>query len=81
MHKIVQLSSKFLYNKTKTCFLLFTSSLGELDEKPNHMKIQNLEILKKKVARERIFVNHLARWLYSPSSIVLALGTGHMYDK
>jgi hypothetical protein len=35
--------------------------LGELDEKPNHMKIQNLEILKKKVARERIFVNHLAR--------------------
>jgi hypothetical protein len=31
-----------------------TCSLDELDEKPNHSTIQSLEILKKRVARQRI---------------------------
>jgi hypothetical protein len=41
---------------TKTCFLLFTCSSGELNEKPNHMKISKSLKLRKKIARERIFV-------------------------
>jgi hypothetical protein len=45
-------------------------------------KFQNLEILKKKVARQRIhFKNHLIKKLCSMGSKCLALDAGHMCRK
>jgi hypothetical protein len=45
-------------------------------------KIQSLEILKKRVAKQRIhFFNHLAKALCSIGSKCLALGPGHMCRK
>jgi len=42
-----------------------TCSLAELDEKPNQKKIQNLEILQERVAKQRThFLNHLIKKYY-----------------
>jgi hypothetical protein len=56
--------------------------LDEFDEKPNHSKISNLEILKERVAKQMThFKNHLIKKICSMGSKCLTLDVSHMCRK
>jgi hypothetical protein len=56
--------------------------LDELDEKPNHTTMSNLENLKARVTRQRtLYFNHLTKKLCEMGSKCLALGANHMCKK
>jgi len=84
MHKVIQLISNFLHNKSMPLLCQYVMcSLDEFDEKPNHTKCQNLEILKERApTREKThFFNHLTKNLCLMGSKCLALCVGHMCKK
>jgi hypothetical protein len=82
MHKIIQLISNFLYNKN--IFLFMKVHVYSVNLMKNHIiqKFQSLEILKERVARQKIHLkNYLLKHLCSTGSNFVALGASHMCRK
>jgi len=72
-----------LFLQEKNVFLYATTcSLGQFDEKLNHMKISKFWKFETKGYKENdSFKNHLASSLYSLSSKFLSLNASHMCKK
>jgi len=69
MHKVIQLFSKFLYNKNMTLFMEVHVHCMNLMKHQIVQKFKSLEILKERVAKKRIhFLNHLTKTLCSMGS-------------
>ncbi len=81
-YKIIQLISKFLYNKNMPPSMKVHVHWMNLMKNQIIQKFQNLKILKEKVARQRThFLNHLIKKLCSMGSKGLALEASHMCMK
>jgi hypothetical protein len=82
MHKIMQLISKKMYNKSMPPSMKLHVHYMNMMKNQIIQKFQNLEILKEKVARKRThFINHLTKKLCSMGSKCLVLAVGHMCRK
>ncbi len=82
MHKIIQLILIFLYNKNIFLFMKVHVYSVNLMKNQIIQKFQSLEILKEKVARQRIhFLNYLLKHLCSMGSNFGASGASHMCRK
>jgi hypothetical protein len=73
------IDSKLFLQERNVFLYATTCSLGQLDEKINHMKISKLET--KGYKENDSFLNHLANSLYSLSSKFLSLNASHMCKK
>ncbi len=82
MHKIIQLISINLYNKNMPLFMKVHVHWMDLMKNQIIQKFQIFELLKERVARQRIRLkNHLIKKLCSMGSKCLALDVGHMCKK
>jgi hypothetical protein len=82
MHKVIQLISNFLYNKSMPPSMKVHVHWMNLMKNKIKQKFQNLEILKKRATKQRThFKNHLIKKSCSMNSKCLILDVGHMCMK
>jgi hypothetical protein len=82
MQKVIQLVSNFSYNKDMPPSMKVHVHWMNLMKNQIKQKFQNLEILKKRVIRQRIhFKNYLIQKIFSMGSTCLALDASHMRRK